>query len=297
MRLMIMKPTTLFLRLVLPLLCGSAIAEVNPRTAEELRYNDQPRTWDQQFTFKGQSRPGPYSKDPNVWVYTESFAKRFGMPQQWVAPNLNGIEAAAWRRVSNGNESCGWGGQEHACKLEYMCYLDIYIDEGKHPLPWATDRMVDWSEDFTSLRFLSSQNGERHRPLSKILEQHVRYGGVTKSPFADRENGREVFYFATANPTESQGSFKRMFGYERSAYPGLTLLVMLPLQCEFASDMPPIENIYKLEARNGSGVYAKVLKRFHEFVLPADFDRRVKEVLRLQKQPEREFNKQILNLK
>lgn len=282
--------------LVLLVFCGTATAQDAVRSAKEQRYYDEPKTWEQRFTFKGQSRPGPYAQDPNVWVYTESFAKRFGMSQQWVDPNLRGIEAAAWRRVLTGVRTCGWAGQENACKQEYECYLDVYVDERKYPLPWATDRMVDWHEDFTSLRWLSSQNGERHRPLSVFAGQHMRYGGVTHSPFVDPESKQEVFYFATANP-KSQGSFKRMFGYERLAYPGLTLLVVLPLQCEFASEMPPVENVYRLEVRDAPHIAGKVLKHFHEFVLPAEFDRRVKEIVRAQKYSEREPNKKILNMK
>jgi len=262
----------------------------------EQRYYEGPKTWEQRFTFKGQSRPGPYSKDPNVWVYTEGFATRFGMPKQWVYPNLKGIEAAAWRRVPKGNESCGWAGQEHACKQEYECYLDVYIDERKHPLPWATDRLIDWDQDFTSLQWLSSQNGERHRPLSAFIGQHERYSGVTRPPFADPESKREVLYFATANP-KSDGASHRIFGFERSAYPGLTMLVLMPLQCEFGAAAPPYENFYWLDARSEDSIAARILRRFHEFVLPAEFDRRVKEVLQEQMRPEREFRKQILNLK
>lgn len=264
--------------------------------SEGLKYYDEPKTWEQRFTFKGQSRPGPYEKDPNVWVYTEKFANRFGMPKQWVDPNLKGIEAAAWRRVHTGVTTCGWAGKEDACKEEYRCYLDVYIDEREHPLPWATDRMVDWHEDYTSLRWLASQSGERHRSLSSFFGQNMRYGGVTRPPFIDVKTKQEVFYFATANP-QSKGVPHRMFGYERSAYPGLTLLVMLPLQCEFGASEPPTDNYYWLDSRSEFSVVGKVLNRFHKFMLPMEFDRRVKEVLRDQKRQEIEFNKKNLDFK
>jgi hypothetical protein len=32
-----------------------------------------------------------------VWVYTSAFAKRFGMPQEWVDDELKGAEALAYR--------------------------------------------------------------------------------------------------------------------------------------------------------------------------------------------------------
>lgn len=290
-----MKNLKIILSLVNAMLLSVTAFAQNP-VEQEFRYYDEPKTWEQRFTFEGQSRPGPYEVDPNVWVYTEEFSARFGMPKQWIDPTLKGIEAAAWRRISKGNQSCGWAGKKLACKEEYSCYLDVYIDERKHPLPWGSEQRVDWDNDFTSLRWLPSQSGERHRPLSAFVGQHMRYGGVTRSPFADPDTRQEVFYFAAVNP-KSQGSFKRMFGYERSAYPGLTLLVMLPLQCGFAADMPPVEHIYRLEARSDPTIAGKVLKRFHEFALPSEFDRRVKAVLIEQRRAEREFNKQALDIK
>jgi hypothetical protein len=38
---------------------------------------------------------GTYRKDVNVWVYTSAFAKRFGMPQEWINDDLKGAEALA----------------------------------------------------------------------------------------------------------------------------------------------------------------------------------------------------------
>jgi hypothetical protein len=38
---------------------------------------------------------GTYTKDIHVWVYTSKFAKRFGMPQEWVDDELKGAEALA----------------------------------------------------------------------------------------------------------------------------------------------------------------------------------------------------------
>jgi hypothetical protein len=40
---------------------------------------------------------GTYKKDIHVWVYTSKFAKRFGMPQEWVDDELKGAEALAYR--------------------------------------------------------------------------------------------------------------------------------------------------------------------------------------------------------
>jgi hypothetical protein len=55
------------------------------------------KTWEERFTFDrgGNGRPGPHEVDPNIWVYTEEFSKRFGMPRKWVDDQLIGAEAIA----------------------------------------------------------------------------------------------------------------------------------------------------------------------------------------------------------
>ena len=45
----------------------------------------------------GRNRRGVQDADPNIYVYTPEFAKRFQMPMQWVSDDLKGADAVAFR--------------------------------------------------------------------------------------------------------------------------------------------------------------------------------------------------------
>lgn len=76
-----------------------------------------------------------YWKDPNVWVYTHEFAKRFAMLEKWATDELKGAQAIAYRIVFDRDETCGWFNDMASCRHDYSCVMDIYT---KHDagLPW-----------------------------------------------------------------------------------------------------------------------------------------------------------------
>jgi hypothetical protein len=63
---------------------GVGIVLVSTKTNYKSRYTPQGR-------IKAGKR-GTYRKDVNDWVYTSAFAKRFGMPQEWINDDLKGAE-------------------------------------------------------------------------------------------------------------------------------------------------------------------------------------------------------------
>lgn len=78
---------------------------------------------------------GRYWKDPNIWVYTPEFARRFGMPEKWATDELKGAQAVAYRIVFDDKETCGWFGDPNSCRHNYGCVMDIYTDHDAG-LPW-----------------------------------------------------------------------------------------------------------------------------------------------------------------
>lgn len=131
-----------------------------------------PGDWQSRFTFEGQIRPGPYTVDPHIWVYTKEFAERFGMPEKWISKELKGVEAAAWRQTKTGFVTCGWGGKRDACKEETVPMLELYFDTRKVKMPWAP-----WSRESdhpalhfwpNSQRYLTTQKCERRREISQV---------------------------------------------------------------------------------------------------------------------------------
>ena len=79
---------------------------------------------------------GTYKKDTHVWVYTSAFAKRFGMPQEWVDDELKGAEALAYRLdLDVYGTKCGYFSNVENCRPATACVVDMYIDD-KANLPW-----------------------------------------------------------------------------------------------------------------------------------------------------------------
>lgn len=100
---------------------------------------------------------GTYSKDTHVWVYTSSFAKRFGMPQEWVDDELKGAEALAYRiDLDVYGTKCGYFGEVENCRPSTACVVDMYIDD-KANLPWNNQTRYASRYGRKSKAFLFSQ--------------------------------------------------------------------------------------------------------------------------------------------
>lgn len=260
----------------------TALAEEQPKSKP---------TWEDKHTFA--KRQGLFGKDPHIWVYTPEFAKRFGMPEEWIDPNLKGVEAAAWKKVPLAYEVCGWGRKEEACGRDETCDMEVYVDRTKNPLPWASwaiKRGSDIDRKFRSVDFLAPQGNEDYRPYSTYTT------GTMQNPFADPETGDEAAYF------EHRGSWsapKGVNGYDMEAFPGLSLVVIRNYRCGVDALLQAVH--FKLETRKETTGRAKSaglpLKQFHEFVLPESFDRRIRERLKVDAEAKRDFYRRALEPK
>ena len=264
----------------------------------------RPMNWQTRFTFEGQIRPGPYSVDPHIWVYTKEFAERFGMPMEWVDSNLKGVEAAAWRKTKTGYVTCGWGGKKDACKEEDAAVLELYFDSNKVKLPWAP-----WSEEFqhlsdrlwgTSTRFLTTQRCEhRRQPTSTPLyrrpdPQRNCVENTYRTPFSDPQNGEEIHLYEKGISYSGQGNRTGMAAYDKRAYPNLAW-VQIGYTRPVGLFNPPEAAVLTLETRDAP--LGKTLQQYYKIILPEDFDRRIKAKLDSQREAEREFYKKSLDMK
>lgn len=256
-------------------------------------FADGKKTWEQKHTFAGLERKGPFGKDPHIWVYTAEFAKRFGMPEKWIDPDLKGIEAAAWKKVPLAYEVCGWGGKEDACGRDETCDMEVYVDKTKNPLPWSTKRTVDVDLQFRSAGFLAPQGDEIYRPFSEYTT------GTMRNPFADSATGEEAAYF------EHVGSWSTpigLNGYDMEVFSGLSLLVFRYYRCGYSEgNKRPQVVRFQLETRQATPGRAKSAglpqKQFHEFVLPESFDFRIRERLKVDYEAKRDFYRRSLDQK
>jgi len=117
-------------------------------------------TYEALFTPEGRKaagRTGTYHKDPHVWVYTQSFAQRFGMPKQWIDDTLKGAQALAYRVDWDlYGVQCGYFGETETCSPAAACVLDMYIPDTAK-LPWNNEMSYDSMYGRKSNRFFRPQ--------------------------------------------------------------------------------------------------------------------------------------------
>ncbi len=179
------------------------------------------------------SKSGPIYMDPNVYAYSAEFAKRFQMPEQWIAPDLKGADAVAWRMMPSYQE-CGWGGDPKACRQVMECKIDLYFDHQRNPLPWDAKRPERYSTiSGSSLNFLA--NFPRREALNHLnypvalrkLHEPVRPGdsfAADDSPFVDPQTGKGL-------SIQNFSGYVPFTGYDKEVFPGMALLTLLDIGC------------------------------------------------------------------
>ena len=103
-------------------------------------------------------RGSTFYRDPFVWAYTADFAKRYGMPEEWINNDLKGAEAIAFRHMPDNATECGFSRKKDACRMQIFCQFDLYIPKTAN-LPWMDDRKQGFMprQAFRSLRYLKPQ--------------------------------------------------------------------------------------------------------------------------------------------
>ncbi len=107
----------------------------------------------------GPQATGSYLEDQNVWTYSPAFAKRFGMPEKWIDPHLQGVEAMAFRVEWWPTKDCGYFGDPKVCRFWDRCILDLYTPKSAD-IEWAETDDVGHSSYFNLLqtRFFVPKN-------------------------------------------------------------------------------------------------------------------------------------------
>ena len=218
-----------------------------------------------------------YFKDNNVWVYDKEFADLFGMPAQYIE-GVQGIAAAAFRIEDASYQECGFGGQADACKKVQQCLIDLYFDESKTPLPWASNIQSQWLPWYSSMRWLRPLNpAEKPYGMSSpdtppgIIRNETLTTPIVA--FADPVSKRQAIFTSNAwsgGGEEGISGSMALIGYTRSFYKTLSV-VNLQFGCMTAA--PGKINI-RLDAKK-SGAYEAPIARFNKLVLPDGFVDRI----------------------
>lgn len=179
------------------------------------------------------SKSGPLDADPNVYVYTAEFAKRFQMPEEWVSNELKGVDAVAFR-VMPSYRWCGWGGDPKACSEQVRCEMDLYFDHKRNPLPWDERWPERYSGHYNmSVNFIANyltegnQNYPRsaQRPRNPARkDDHI---FAKYSPFVDPKSGKGLWWEGMySNDGGSSGIYMSVTSYDREIFSGVSLVVM-----------------------------------------------------------------------
>lgn len=233
-------------------------------------------------TFGGQA----YRKDNNLWVYNNEFAELFGMPQQYI-DDVQGVAAAAFRIEDTSFQECGFGGRADACRKIEQCVLDIYFDETRNPLPWATDIKMQWKPSYSSMIWLRPLDVRSERPHGTLAIEpppgiiRNKGGNSTFIPFADPVSKVEASFVTNAKidrgrPDDVSGGM-HLLGYMRGFYQNLSVI---SLQFGCTSAARKIVDIWLNSRRDG--FYEPPVAKFNKVTLPAGFVQRINERLKAQ---------------
>jgi len=235
------------------------------------------------------SKNGPLDADPNVYVYTNEFAKRFQMPEEWVSGDLKGVDAVAFRVAPSPYKTCGWGGDPKSCKSnQARCEVDLYFDHKRNPLPWDERFPEIWVSRYAySANFIPGLGHETRLP--KRERDHFL---TIYSPFVDPKGWKGLGW-----QSRYQGgsrSWSMMNSYDKEIFQGMSL-VTLQVDCDkaithvwlasdflSAKEVPDGANSYQLSFEEWSDSKKKwvphqgqILNRL--LMLPPSWQNRVRE--------------------
>lgn len=198
---------------------------------------------------------GVHIVDPNIWAYSAEFAEKYKMPKEWIAPDLKGAEAVAFRVLPH-YKSCGWGGNSSACREdEVVCTVDVYLDQTKNALPWEESTPAKDIDFFsTSAQFI----------LSAVKRTRSIRGGYRRAPFTDKATGTELSWHVSELGS-TRGGGMALAAYDRNMGENLSFLLMRQPGC-----YTPKNINLKSQATN-----EKAAQTFHEIILPANWMQRV----------------------
>lgn len=239
-------------------------------------------------TFKGQA----YYKDENIWIYTKEFAQAFGMPDQWVSNKLVGVEAIVFR-VEAAELTCGLVGRADVCTRNERYVTEVYVDEVKHPLPWSGEQTADWLPITDSSGWLyRASDGIPARPY---LPANVKPPTIhTLMPWVNQASGRVAMYYEDSSYTEPNTNHLQLLAYKRKLSGHLTMLKFN--YRSNARDKKKAFTAFRLELRK-NGIGTAVLKRYHEFRIPEEFERRIDDIVEAHRRKDNVQYKRLLNLK
>lgn len=275
--------TLLFLRLIVVM--ATLLVFISAEAQDASQRLSTPRNQSSQRYEVNQTFDGSvYSKDNNLWGYTKEFADLFGMPAANVE-DVRGIAAAAFRIEQASYDECGFGGKDDVCRPVEECLLDLYFDETKNPLPWATDIRMQWLPAYSSMRWLRPEGGQKERPYGMLVAEPspdvVRNKTLRSAliPFADPTSHVQAIFLTNAHTDQVErgatSGVLSLKGYTQNYYRNLSVI-----QLQFGCSLSVRKAIdIRLEAI-ADGVFDAPQASFNRVFLPSGFVSRMNDRLK-----------------
>ncbi|MBM5573107.1 hypothetical protein [Deefgea sp. CFH1-16] len=169
--------------------------------------------------------------------------------------------------------------------MEDRCVLDIYIDENKLKLPWATNSQSGSNPARTSLRWLStySDGGIKASILPEMITVESTFG---VKAFMDPVTRYELGFYDSGNSDKEYSELDYIYGrfmpisnYQRNTIEGLTLL-SFDRACLKGSEKHPSKFVLRT-VQNGTNDPAREFppKVYFKFLVGFGFEQRIRQVL------------------
>ena len=258
--------------------------------------NDASPCYEVNQTFDGTS----FLKDNNIWTYSKDFADLFGMPAKHIE-GLQGAEAAAFRIEDVGYQRCGMGGNINACQKQEACVVELYFDESKTKLPWASDLQTQWVPYDGSMRWLRPLE-QQGRPKSvfeiqtpsdivRLQWDRGQWRSSQLVAFADPVTRLETVFMSNVSTDQGgddAGSSRlHISGYFRHFHRDMSM-VSLELGCFTSARRRTIAIRLELQEQRH-----QVNKRYQTVVLPEGFVTRMDALYKARNERDAQFNKSL----
>lgn len=219
---------------------------------------------------------GTYRKDLHVWVYTSAFAKRFGMPQEWIDDDLKGAEALAYRLdLDVYGIKCGYFSDVENCRPSTACVVDMYIDD-KADLPWNTENRFDSRYGNKSIGVLIPQN----------INDEPGWTGRAVKRSQQYKLGLDAVTVAYGKNNKSRMGGYSILEYDRDIYKNLDYLSGSVICRSFGKTRDTKLNIYDAVFRKNGSISAKSLNNLtHQIKIPNTFMQRIEAYDKAQYEP------------
>jgi hypothetical protein len=187
-----------------------------------------------------QSGRSPFYKEVYTWAVSRGFAKRFCMPEEYIADDLKGAEAIAYRYRPSGAEACDLNDGQPTCgRFSPTHWIEIYV-KGDVNIPKYDPevRFFDNRNTFDSTKMIGTGTIEAVREKYDRNYQARKRGEVLEPPglrnpyrgFTPAAEGKHTRFHYLARITPSQveerpAAYSVRY-YQQNVYDGLDLIML-----------------------------------------------------------------------